>query len=172
MAAALTIVKYPQSILQKKAEKVAEITAEIKELIPQMIDSMYEHAGIGLAAPQINISKQIIIVETSHRPRENKGKPLALLNPTIVEYRGQKITEEEGCLSLPGIFVQVTRPESIVLTCLDPQGKTLRIQASGFLARIFQHEIDHLNGKLTIHRINPIKRFRMRGQLKKIKKNS
>ena len=144
-----------------------------------MIETMYAAEGIGLAAPQIGISKRIIIVETSDNPRatvreekdkprtirqlaEVQGKPLAFLNPTILKKSGKPVVEEEGCLSLPGIFVRVKRSEKITLECQTPKGRTVKIEAGGLIARIFQHEIDHLNGKLISDYLNPLKKLELR----------
>jgi peptide deformylase len=167
----LAIVKYPQKILKLRAAE-AKASAEITKLIPRMINAMYEHDGIGLAAPQINISKRIIIVESSAHPREKKGKPLAFLNPVIEKKSKETSTEEEGCLSLPGIFVLVKRSETITLVCQTPEGEEVKIEAAGIIARIFQHEVDHLNGKLIIDHTTPIQRFKLRKQLKELSETS
>ena len=172
--ATLPIVTYPKKILKQKAEEVLRITPEIKKLIPQMIETMYANEGIGLAAPQIGISKRIIIVETSDNPRATvrggkakpfdkaRGKPLAFLNPTILKKSRELVTEEEGCLSLPGVFVQVKRSEKITLECQTPERTDVKIEAGGLIARIFQHEIDHLNGKFIVDHLSPLKRLKLR----------
>ena len=173
----LPIVCYPKKILKQKAEEVLDITSQIKKLIPQMVETMYKNEGIGLAAPQIGISKRIIIVETSENPRaavreksrpfdKAQGKPLAFLNPVITKKLGKPVTEEEGCLSLPGTFVRVKRSQKITLECQTAEGKVVKIEAGGLIARIFQHEIDHLNGKLIIDHVSPLQRFKLRKQLK------
>lgn len=173
----LSIVTYPDKILKRKASPVKlygadEIasTHEIKKLIVQMMNTMYKNQGIGLAAPQIGISKRIIVVETATNPRETakekSGKPLAFLNPIITKKSGKSIVEEEGCLSLPGMFVRVKRPENIELVCQTPEGKTVNISAGGLTARIFQHEIDHLNGKLIIDHLNLFKKLKLKKQLR------
>jgi len=172
--ATLSIVTYPKKILKQKAEEVSDITSQIKKLIPQMIETMYASEGIGLAAPQIGISKRIIIVETSDNPRavvregkdkpfkKAQGKPLGFLNPVITKKSGKPVIEEEGCLSLPGIFVRVKRSEKITLECQTTEGKVVKIEAGGLIARIFQHEIDHLNGKLIIDHLSPLKKLKLR----------
>ena len=165
--ATLPIVTYPKKILKQRSEEILRVTPEIKNLVPQMIETMYANEGIGLAAPQIGISKRIIILETSDNPRatvkeEKKGSPLAFLNPTILKKSGKPVTEEEGCLSLPGIFVRVKRSEKITLECQTPEGRTVKIEAGGLIARIFQHEIDHLNGKLIIDYLSPLKKLKLR----------
>jgi len=177
--AKISLITYPQKVLKRRASVVAP-TPEIKNLIVRMIETMYENGGIGLAAPQIGISKQIIIVETSDNPREHKhehhegtsGKPLAFLNPRLTKKSKETHVEEEGCLSLPDVFVEVKRPKNIQVVCQTPEGKEVNIEANGLVARIFQHEIDHLNGKLIMDHLNPIKRFRLHSQLKKLRKQN
>ena len=205
----LVIRKYPQKILKQKAAIVSRITPGVQKLIPQMIETMYKNDGIGLAAPQIGVSKRIIIVESSTHPHDKGeethndaplqegplqrvethreqgsreqgkpstrasavlGKPLAFLNPVITKKSRKVTSEEEGCLSLPGIFVPVKRAETVELTCRTPQGEEVKVQAQGLIARIFQHEVDHLNGRLIINSISPVKRFKIEKQLKELKK--
>ena len=176
----LKIVTYPSKTLKARSKEVPEITPEIKRLIPQMIEVMYTHEGIGLAAPQIGVSQRIIVVETSDNPRANKGRPaltrrgrpLALLNPVIKKRTGKSIAAEEGCLSLPEIFVPVKRSEFVELICQTPEGKEVKIVAKGLTARIFQHEVDHLNGKLIIDRIPLWKRLSVRRLLKSKERTS
>lgn len=184
----LSIVTYPQKILAQKASE-AMLSPEIEKLIPQMIEAMYRNEGIGLAAPQIGISKRLIIVETVEEPREivrknqNKdkkgeintppqGKPFAFLNPVVTKKAGKPVVAEEGCLSLPGIFVPVKRVEEIELTCQTPEKKQVQIEAKGLIARIFQHEIDHLNGKLIIDHLSLFERFKLRKQLSELARKS
>ena len=167
--ATLPIVLYPQSILQQRAREVGRVTLEIQELIPQMIEAMYKNQGIGLAAPQVGISKRVIIVESSPNPRQNPRKPLAFMNPEIIKKSKKQTVEEEGCLSLPGIFLLIKRTEKVEVRCQTLDGNKVTIQAKGLAARIFQHEIDHLNGKLIIHRISPLKRLKIQKLLKELK---
>ncbi len=183
--ATLSIVTYPQKILKRQAD-LALPNSELQKLIPQMIEAMYKNEGIGLAAPQIGISKRIIVVETSQDPRaivrqkdngkknpsKAEGKPLAFLNPVITKRSGKLISEEEGCLSLPGIFVSVKRKANVEIQCQTPAGKKVKIEAGGLTARIFQHEIDHLEGKLIIDHISALKRLKLRKQLREIARKS
>ena len=157
----LPITKYPSSILAQKSEEILDITPSITSLAPQMVDAMRAHDGIGLAGPQVDVRKRIIIV------LEDKT-PYVFLNPKILKQYGGKIPEEEGCLSLPGLYVPVTRYENVEVECQTLEGKTVRITASDLLARIFQHEIDHLNGTLIIDRIGFWKRFKIRKELDKL----
>ena len=197
----LAIKKYPQKILKQKAAIVSRITPGVQKLIPQMIETMYKNDGIGLAAPQIGVSKRIIIVESSTHPHDKSeethnddplqegrgsreqgkpstrastvlGKPLAFLNPVITKKSRKVTSEEEGCLSLPGIFVPVKRAETVELTCRTPQGEEVKVQAQGLIARIFQHEVDHLNGRLIINSLSPVKRFKAEKQLKELRKKA
>ncbi|HEX9722497.1 MAG TPA: peptide deformylase [Candidatus Paceibacterota bacterium] len=182
MAAKLSIATYPEKVLKRKAGEAAA-TSEMRKLIPQMIQAMYENDGIGLAAPQIGISQRVIIVETSQDPRAHKedrksgtpgkpalpaGRPLAFLNPKILSKSKETETAEEGCLSLPGIFVPIKRAQNIEVLCQTSKGDSVKIEASGLVARIFQHEIDHLQGTLIIDHLTPVKRFKLRNQLREI----
>lgn len=174
--ATLKIVTYPKKILKVRAQEVPEITQEIERLIPQMIETMYGSQGIGLAAPQVGISKRLIIVETSDDPRATvretsrhvRGRPLAFLNPVIVKKSKETAIDEEGCLSLPGIFVPVKRAESVEIVCQTADGSKVRVETGGLTARIFQHEIDHLEGKLIINHLDPLRKFKIRRQLKEL----
>lgn len=156
------------------------VTPEIQKLMAQMIEAMYANQGIGLAAPQIGVGKRIIIVETAHETRRAKNespeeahrKPFAFLNPRIVKRSASHAVEEEGCLSLPEVFVPVKRAKEVQVVCQTPEGKEVRIQAKGLVARIFQHEVDHLNGTLLINRISPVTRFKIRKFLKKLEKQA
>ena len=157
----LQITIFPEQILRKKAEKVNNITPEVKELAPQMIFAMKANDGVGLAGPQVNISKRIIVLQDGEEQH-------AYLNPRIVKKSREKHADEEGCLSLPGIFVLVKRASQIEVECETLDGKTVRIKAEGLTARIFQHEIDHLNGKLIINRIPFWKRWKLRDELREL----
>ncbi|MBI1971266.1 MAG: peptide deformylase [Candidatus Wildermuthbacteria bacterium] len=152
MANPLTIVKYPQPVLLKKAKPVESVTKDIVHLIPQMEKIMEFHEGIGLAAPQVGDSRQIIIVKGNTQNH-------AFLNPAILKKSKKQISDEEGCLSLPDIFLKIKRSEEVEVFAQTPKGKAVRIVAKGLAARIFQHEIDHLQGILIIHRANPLKRI-------------
>jgi len=162
----LKIVKYPAAILKKQAKKVQEITPELLSLISRMELAMEKNRGIGLAAPQIGISKQIIVVKHSKESRKNQ----AFLNPKIQKRSKKQETDEEGCLSLPGLFLPIKRAESIRLSCSTKEGKPVIIEAVGLASRIFQHEIDHLYGKLIIDRITPLARWKIKKELEQIKK--
>ena len=141
------IVKYPDPVLKKKAEKVKEITPEVKKLIGEMKEIVRaDETTVGLAASQVGVSKRIIVVQIE------KG-PVAFLNPEIVEKGKETEVMEEGCLSLPEIFLKIKRWKRVKVRALDEEGREIKVKAAGFIARIFQQEIDHLNGVLFLDRL-------------------
>jgi len=142
----LEIKIYPAKVLRQKARPVEKITSEVQDIIHQMIKLMKKHDGVGLAANQVGVLKQIIVIMTG-------SGPLALINPEIIFRQGEK-EEEEGCLSLPGVIVRVKRAEEIKVRALDKKGMEIVLQANGLPARAIQHEIDHLQGKLIIDYLN------------------
>jgi peptide deformylase len=139
---------------------VEAVRPEIQGLLDDMIETMYDQAGIGLAAPQVGIGLRLLVLE------EGSGVARAYLNPVIVA-GGGPVTGEEGCLSLPGIFADVTRAEWVEVEAQDRNGEPIRRRASGLLARAFQHEIDHLDGILFIDRLDKISRDRIKRQIKR-----
>ena len=141
---------YPDPILIKKAAPIENIDGEIKAVIDKMAKAMYAHKGIGLAAPQVGISRRIVVVDIGEGLR-------ALINPEIVEGEGESILEE-GCLSLPDIGVTVVRKQKVLVRGWDMDGKEVKAEISDFLGRVYQHEIDHLNGILIIHHLSRLKR--------------
>ncbi len=142
----LEIKIYPAKVLRQKARPVEKITSEVQDIIHQMIKLMKKHDGVGLAANQVGVLKQIIVIMTG-------SGPLALINPEIIFRQGER-EEEEGCLSLPGVIVRVKRAEEIKVRALDKKGMEIVLQANGLPARAIQHEIDHLQGKLIIDYLN------------------
>jgi peptide deformylase len=153
--------RYGDPVLRRRSEPVGEITPELQALAADMIDTMYDEAGIGLAAPQVGVSLRLMVVG------DERGRdPRALVNPAIVE-RGGEITAEEGCLSLPGIFADVTRSEWVRIEAKDLDGQPVSIRARGLHARVFQHEIDHLDGVLFIDHLDPMTRDRIKRKIKK-----
>ncbi|GAB5047527.1 peptide deformylase [Thermodesulfovibrio sp. TK110] len=165
--AILEIKKYPDQVLKRKAELVTDIDGDLQKLIDDMIETMYNSNGIGLAAPQVGVLKRLIVVDTSLR--EENHSLIVLINPEIINSEGE-ILSEEGCLSLPGFITRLKRNEKIFVRGLDRKGKTIEIEATGLLARALQHEIDHLNGILIIDRITPLKRELFRRKYLKAKK--
>jgi peptide deformylase len=141
-------------VLRRRADEVAGPDAELSKLIDDMFETMYDAHGIGLAGPQVGISRRVIVVDVN----EEGSHPFALLNPRIVESGQRSEKGEEGCLSIPGVSAMVERPMTVVVEGLDRDGKPMRMEADGMLARCLQHEIDHLDGVLFIDRIGPLKR--------------
>jgi peptide deformylase len=141
-------------VLRRRADEIEAPDAELDRLIDDMFETMYDAPGIGLAAPQIGISRRLIVVDVN----EPDVKPFALLNPRIVESGATRAKDEEGCLSIPGVSGVVDRPLTVVVEGLDRAGNPVRIEAEAMLARCLQHEIDHLDGVLFIDRLSPLKR--------------
>ncbi len=150
----LEIKKYPDSILKEKAEPVSEFDSKLQKLIDDMIETMYAAPGIGLAANQVGVLKQLIILDVMH---DAKSSLLVLINPEIVCQEGE-IDSDEGCLSIPEYTTLVKRAEKVKVSAHDRDGKPVEIEGEGLLARALQHEIDHLNGILFVDRIGRIKK--------------
>jgi peptide deformylase len=159
--AVLKVRKYGDPVLRRRATPVGEVTPEIKQLIADMVDTMYDEIGIGLAAPQVGHALRLMVVADD----ESRGAR-ALLNPSIVE-RGGEVTAEEGCLSIPGIFADVTRAEWVKIEAQDEDGRPVSLRARGLRARVFQHELDHLDGVLFIDRLDAVTRDRIKRKIKK-----
>lgn len=142
------IVMYPDQVLETYCQPVTVFNSKLKKLIQDMYDTMIEFDGVGLAAPQIGIDKQIAIVDI-----DDGSGMIELINPEILETRGEQ-TDVEGCLSFPGIYGEVTRPDYVKVKALDRKGKPQMIEAEGYLARAIQHEIDHLHGVLFTSKVS------------------
>jgi peptide deformylase len=155
-------------VLRRKAEPVAEVTDEVRELIADMFDTMYAEEGVGLAAPQVGVGQRVIVID----PREPDVQPFAMINPRIVELGEELERGEEGCLSMPGLKDIVERPSAAVVQALDGDGALMEVRASGLLARILQHEVDHLDGILFIDRVSPLKRSMLLKKWQKVKPTS
>ena len=152
----LELAAYGAKVLRQKAEPIGEIGSEIRALGEEMFQAMYKEGGVGLAAPQVGISKRILVLDgTAVDPAI---RPMALLTPEISGRQGETVGRE-GCLSLPGIEVDVKRAEKIHVKAKNLEGKTVEFDAKGFFARIIQHETDHLNGILIIDYLNPMERI-------------
>jgi peptide deformylase len=159
------IYQYPEPVLRQKGKKIEEFTPELKTLIEDMADTMYDAPGIGLAAPQVGESLQLLVVDTSI-DKENR-EYLAVINPEITGTEGNQI-DEEGCLSVPDLTANVKRFKKIFLTYQDADGNTHDIVAEDRFAVVLQHEIDHLNGILFIDHLTPLKRNLYKKKMKKI----
>jgi len=163
------IVKYGDPVLEKQAEPITNFdTPELNKLIEDMFESMYAAHGVGLAAPQIGISKRIAVIDVTFK--EDPDAKLVLINPEIIKLDGKQ-TQSEGCLSIPEFRENVSRAKQATIRAQDAKGKWYEKTGEELLARAFQHEIDHLNGKLYIHRISGLKRDLMRRKIRKLEKN-
>lgn len=151
-------------VLRGEAAEVDTIGEEIRRLARDMFDTMYEADGVGLAAPQVGITKRLIVVD----PREEGVTPRALVNPRVLETSDETDRAEEGCLSIPGLKEVVERKAEVVVEAEDLDGETQRIEADGLLARVLLHEIDHLNGILFVDRVSPLKRKMLMKKWKKL----
>ena len=162
------VVKYPDPVLAKRGEEVTVFDADLKKLVGEMFESMYAAQGIGLAAPQINISKRITVIDVSFK--KNPKDKIVLINPEIIDRTGKQL-EEEGCLSLPDIREKVQRAEWVKVKALDENGTPFEIEGTELLGRCMQHEIDHLDGILFIDRLSRLKRELVLRKIKKLQKN-
>ncbi len=160
------IVKHPNDILRRKAQPVKAINAEVRKLLDDMVETMRAAPGVGLAGPQVDVPLRVIVVEYGEEPDdEGNGKQppkqlFTLVNPEITRSSTETETATEGCLSIPGLVGDVERPTSVTVKALNKRGQPVKIKANGWLARIFQHEVDHLNGVLFIDRAENIQALR------------
>ena len=163
----LPILEYPDPRLRTKAQPVTVFDAALQALVDDMFATMYEAPGIGLAASQVNVHKQLLVLDVS----EEKNAPMVLINPKIVASEGSQ-TYQEGCLSVPGIFADVDRADRITVESLDRHGNAQNFEAEGLLAVCIQHEMDHLIGKLFVDYLSPLKRDLVRKKLEKQRRNA
>ena len=166
--AALSIVKYGDSVLETKCEPVTSFgTLELRKLVVDMFETMYVARGVGLAAPQVGVSSQLTVIDTSSG--EDPSKQLVLINPTIVKREGSQIGEE-GCLSIPGFREDVRRAAHVVVRAKDIDGNDIEVEGEELLARALQHEIDHLHGILFIDRMNTAAKASVANRLKRLQR--
>ena len=165
--ALLPIIVAPDPRLNVKCENVDQVTDDLKQLMDDMMETMYDAPGIGLAAPQVGVTKRIIVVDVSKG--ENDKAPYKMINPEIIWHSDQVADYEEGCLSLPDQYAQAKRPDKIHLRYMDPDGTEQNLKANGILATCIQHEIDHLDGKLFVDHISKLRRNLIIRKLKKYK---
>ena len=161
--AILNILEYPDPRLRTLAQPVTEVNDEIRQLIDDMFETMYEAPGIGLAATQVDVHKQVIVMDLS----EDKNEPRVFINPVIETLTDDAGPYQEGCLSVPGFFEDVDRPLRVRVKALDRNGNPFELEAEGLLAVCIQHECDHLNGKLFVDYLSRLKRDRIRKKLEK-----
>lgn len=160
--ATLEILEYPDPRLRTRAQPVTRVDATVRQLVDDMLETMYQAPGIGLAASQVNVHKEVIVIDVS----ENRDTPHVLINPRLT-LLGEKIETEEGCLSVPGFYEPVIRYERVAVQALDRDGNRYETEADGMLAVCIQHEFDHLQGKLFVDYLSNLKRGRIRKKLEK-----
>ena len=164
--AILPILCYPDPCLHKVAQPVAQVDERIQTLVQDMLDTMYDAQGIGLAATQIDVHERVVVIDVS----EERDAPLVLINPEIVWASDEKQVGDEGCLSVPGIYDGVERSTAVKVRATDENGKQREIEAEGLLAICVQHEMDHLMGKVFVEYLSPLKRNRIKTKLVKQQK--
>lgn len=163
----LTILEYPDKRLRTLATPIETVDATLSALIDDMFETMYDAPGIGLAATQVNVHKQLLVLDIS----EDKSQPMVFINPKVVARDGKQVYQE-GCLSLPNIYADVTRYNQITVEALDRHGKPFTLEADGLLAVCIQHEMDHLIGKVFVDHLSPLKRALAEKKLAKMRKLS
>ncbi len=160
--AILKILQYPDERLHTIAKPVHAVTSATRKLIQDMAETMYAAPGVGLAATQVDMHQQVIVVDIS----ETRDQLLVFINPEIISSSGES-DHEEGCLSVPGVYANVRRAERITVCALDTQGNPFTLETDGFLATCVQHEVDHLKGKVFVEYLSPLKQSRVRAKIKK-----
>jgi len=160
--ALLSILRYPDPRLHKVAQPVTEFDQALKDLVRDMAETMYAAPGVGLAATQVDVHRQVIVIDTS----ENHDELRVLINPRILSESGSQVCEE-GCLSVPGVFEDVRRAERILVEARDEAGGVRTIEADGLLAVCIQHEMDHLRGRVFVEHLSRLKQSRIRSKLEK-----
>ncbi len=163
--ALLNILRFPDPRLRKKATTIKKVSDDIRQLADDMLETMYDAPGVGLAAIQVNVQKRLVVIDTS----EDKSTPLVFINPEIISKEGER-EHEEGCLSVPEAYEMVTRADTVRVKALDRDGKPFELDADELLATCIQHEIDHLDGKLFVDYLSNLKRQRIKKRLEKQQK--
>ncbi len=158
-----TILSFPDKRLHTVAKPVQGVDARIKTLVADMLETMYDAEGIGLAATQVDVHERLVVIDVS----EERNQPLVLINPEIVWASEDKVMNEEGCLSVPGFYDGVERSTAVRVTALDADGELRTIEAEGLLAVCVQHELDHLLGKVFVEYLSPLKRNRIKSKMLK-----
>jgi len=160
--AILEILQYPDPRLHLPAARVEKIDATARKLVSDLVETMYGSDGVGLAATQVNVHQQVIVIDVS----PDKSDLRVFINPEIIRREGLALNQE-GCLSVPGVYDNVERAESVTVTALDENGSRFTLNASGLLATCIQHEMDHLQGKVFVEHLSELKQNRIRAKLKK-----
>jgi len=166
--ALLPILHYPDARLKKIARPVTQFDDRLRKLVRDMAETMYEAPGIGLAASQVDVHEQIIVIDLS----ETHDELRVFINPRILALAGEKVPHEEGCLSVPGVYDRVVRPEQVRVAAVDEHGKPFELEADGLLAVCIQHEIDHLNGKVFVDYLSPLKQNRIKTRMRKLERET
>jgi peptide deformylase len=161
--ALLPILRYPDARLHKVARPVQAVDTRIQALVADMLATMYDAQGIGLAATQIDVHERVIVIDVS----EGRNEPLVLINPEITWFSPERVKGDEGCLSVPGIYDGVERAVAVKVMALDGEGQSRSLEAEGLLAVCIQHEMDHLMGKVFVEYLSPLKRNRIKSKLLK-----
>lgn len=161
--AILDILEYPDPRLRTVATPVQQVDDRIRRIIDDMFDTMYDAPGIGLAATQVNVHERIITIDVS----EDNSEPLVFINPEITVLEGEIESMQEGCLSVPGFYEEISRIEHCLVKALDRNGQSFEMECRGLLAVCIQHEVDHLEGKLMVDYLSPLKRKRIKDKLDK-----
>ncbi len=164
------IIKIPDPVLRTKCDPVETITPELKKLMDDMLETMYDAPGIGLAAPQINIPIRLIVMDAANKEEEQEPDPIIMINPVILKSSDEVSTYEEGCLSIPEFFAEVERPANVLVSYRDKDGNPQEKNCEGLLGTVVQHEIDHLNGVLFIDYLSKLRRDRVIKKFAKAKK--
>lgn len=159
----LNVLRFPDERLRTKAATVAEVNNDVKQIIDDMLETMYDENGVGLAATQVNIHQRIVVINVS----EDKDQSYVLINPEIISHSSDTEINEEGCLSVPGCYAKVDRYTEVTVKALDRDGKEFTLNATELLAICIQHELDHLDGKLFVDYLSPLKRQRIKTKLEK-----
>jgi peptide deformylase len=160
------ILIWPDPRLREKGEPIGKVDEEIRDLVADMFETMYAARGVGLAATQVGIRKQLAVIDTS--PRQEGAKPMVLINPVLTHTEGETVNEE-ACLSIPGEAEEVKRFEKVTVEALDLEGRPFTLSAEGFLAIALQHEVDHLQGLLFVDHLSALKRELIKRRMKRVK---
>lgn len=159
----LTVLRFPDERLRTKAKPVTEITDDTRTIVNDMLETMYDEKGVGLAATQVNIHQRIVVIDVS----ENNDTPLVLINPEIITKSNDTVINEEGCLSVPGCYAKVDRHTTCTVKAQNEHGETFTLDGEELLSVCIQHELDHLNGILFVDYLSPLKRQRIKTKLEK-----
>lgn len=159
----LSVLRFPDERLKTKATQVTEVNDNVKSIVSDMFETMYDENGVGLAATQVDIHQQIVVIDVS----ENKETPIVLINPEIIARSEETLINEEGCLSVPGCYAKVDRHTNVTVKALDINGKEFTLDGDELLAICIQHELDHLKGILFVDYLSPLKRQRIKTKLEK-----